>query len=247
MDFSIHYLDIIPSTNEEIKSLIVKGQPEGCVVVAREQTGGYGRQGRRWSSPQGGLYFSILLRPQAHQVPPEKLPTLSLVISLAIQKAIRDHYRQTVSVKWPNDIMVGDDKLCGISLEAIDNAVCVGIGINVFRPKKTNDFPGSNIPVYIADFAENATREDVLEASLSEIKDAYLLWLTDGFEPFVETYNEANMLKNKQVEAVDRNNNLLCEGIVTIVDAAGRLWLLDRDGTEHPLTSGEVHLKRGRF
>ena len=105
--FRIRVLDEVESTNVEVKRAIDEGEPEGLVVRARCQTGGYGRQGRAWRSPVGGLYFSMLLRPFA---PTAELPTLALAAGLAVRRAlarsVRPELSDNVRVKWPNDIVV---------------------------------------------------------------------------------------------------------------------------------------------
>lgn len=84
MEFRVECLEAVGSTNEVVKEALEAGEPEGLAVRARRQTGGYGRQGRTWASPEGGLYMSLLLRPS---VPSAQLPTLSLVVGLAVRRA----------------------------------------------------------------------------------------------------------------------------------------------------------------
>ncbi|MEG0375357.1 MAG: biotin--[acetyl-CoA-carboxylase] ligase [Raoultibacter sp.] len=135
LDYRCVCLDETTSTNDEIKNLIKQNVDEGIVVTSLIQSGGYGRQGRTWTSPAGGLYLSMLLRPADHGISPAVLPTLSLVAALAVLDMLRLFTDdQTLAVKWPNDVLCSQGKLCGISLEAISGAVCIGIGTNVFAP-----------------------------------------------------------------------------------------------------------------
>lgn len=165
-------LDETASTNEEVKTALREGKAEGLIVRARRQTGGYGRQGREWDSPEGGLYMSLLLRPD---VAGSGLATLSLVIGLAVQRAldalVAPAYKDGVQLKWPNDVIFmpteetpADEyhKLCGISLETSGGGVCVGIGINVFAPEVALPVSGRNVPSYMADLmlAPEATPEN---------------------------------------------------------------------------------------
>lgn len=150
ISFCVRCFDEVASTNEEVKRLIGAGASEGAVVTSIVQTGGYGRQGRQWASPAGGLYLSVLLRPLDHGVLPEALPTLSLVVALAVREALQPYVDDgSVSVKWPNDVLCSKGKLCGISLEAIGGAVCVGIGINVFAPDELPATTGAFPPAYL--------------------------------------------------------------------------------------------------
>lgn len=133
----------VDSTNTRIKERIAEGAPEGTCFAVHKQTAAYGRQGRSWASPAGGLYFSFILDPlnaaTKRTIAPEDLPSLSLVVSLGVQAALASYTRsESIRIKWPNDILVVSGmrfgKLCGISLELIKGKVCCGVGINVFHP-----------------------------------------------------------------------------------------------------------------
>ncbi|MBQ3106698.1 MAG: biotin--[Eggerthellaceae bacterium] len=104
--FRLRTYDEVSSTNEVVKAALRAGEPEGLAVCARTQTGGYGRQGRVWVSPEGGLYLSLLLRPQ---VPAEQLSMLSLVVGVAVRRACVSLVGETSSdgilLKWPNDVV----------------------------------------------------------------------------------------------------------------------------------------------
>ncbi len=122
MQYRLAEFDKIDSTNLGVKRAIDGGQTEGLVVRAASQTGGYGRQGRFWASPEGGLYFSVLLRPSVRL---SALSSLSLAAALAVLRAIRsllpEGSADRLRIKWPNDIIVasasqpsGEDKLCAM-------------------------------------------------------------------------------------------------------------------------------------
>jgi BirA family biotin operon repressor/biotin-[acetyl-CoA-carboxylase] ligase len=126
--------DALPSTNTEAARQASRGAPEGLCVVAREQTKGRGRAGRIWVSPaDAGLYFSIVLRPA--KLPVRSWPLITLMAALAVRDALKESCALETDIKWPNDIIVGERKLCGILAETIETetgrAVVVGIGINL--------------------------------------------------------------------------------------------------------------------
>ncbi len=125
--------DALPSTNTEAASQAARGAPEGVCVVAREQTRGRGRQQRVWASPpDAGLYFSIVLRPRLR---PETWPLLTLMAALAVHDALVAACALETDIKWPNDILAGGRKLCGILAETVETpagrACVLGIGINL--------------------------------------------------------------------------------------------------------------------
>ena len=107
LPFRVRTLEETTSTNDEVKRAINAGEPEGLVVRARRQVAGYGRQGRTWASPEGGLYCSLLVRPQAS---PRELPTLSLVVGMAVRRALvalaGEDAAENVRIKWPNDVVL---------------------------------------------------------------------------------------------------------------------------------------------
>lgn len=130
----VQVLDTIGSTNNYLKTLAAQGAPEGTVAIAEEQTAGRGRLGRSFSSQKGvGLYFSVLLRPQ---LPPEALLHLTCAVAVAVCDAIEEATGLRPGIKWINDLVYRQRKLCGILAELaltqsgqVDFAV-VGIGIN---------------------------------------------------------------------------------------------------------------------
>lgn len=126
--------DALPSTNTEAAGQAVRGAPEGLCVVAREQTSGRGRAGRAWiSPPDAGLYFSIVLRPA--RLAQRAWPLITLMAALAASDALKESSGLETDIKWPNDIIVNDLKLCGILAETVETAggraVVVGVGINL--------------------------------------------------------------------------------------------------------------------
>lgn len=264
--FRVRVLDETTSTNDEVKRALEAGEPEGLAVRALQQTGGYGRQGRAWASPEGGLYMSLLLRPR---VDAAVLPTLSLVTGLAVRRAaavlLPVDTGETVLVKWPNDLVVpavcrppepadaaaaqpaggaAFRKLCGISLEAHAGGVCVGIGVNVVPPAASDDarVGGKNVPVYLSELGFQGGIDDVADAVLQAYAPLYRAWLSEGFAPLVEEYAAHASLTGRSVRMVNRSGEPVAQGVVASVDEFGRLVLCALDGVLVPVASGEAHL-----
>lgn len=256
--FRIHVLDEVESTNIEVKRAIDAGEPEGLVVRAHRQLGGYGRQGRVWASPVGGLYFSMLLRPAA---PMAELPTLALLAGLSVRRAlVRFVYPEIidgVQVKWPNDIVVSADvpglsnetlqsrvserrflKLCGISSEVRGGAACIGIGVNVVAPSRPIDdstaHEGKNAPVYLEEIADAARlcgddpRSMVLAAVLDEFEPLYRRWSREGFAALAVEYAACESLRGSCVDIVDLSGGVSTSGMVEGIGADGCLLVRDR-------------------
>ncbi|MBV9957707.1 MAG: biotin--[acetyl-CoA-carboxylase] ligase, partial [Acidobacteria bacterium] len=125
--------DSLPSTNTEAARQAMRGAAEGLCIVAAEQTAGRGRQARAWASPKGaGLYFSIVLRPRLEQ---RAWPLLTLMCACCVADALAEACGLETDIKWPNDILAGGLKVCGILAETVETelgrAVVIGIGINL--------------------------------------------------------------------------------------------------------------------
>lgn len=252
----------INSTNERVKAALASGHTEGYVCRAQKQTEGYGRQGRLWTSPEGGLYQSMLLRPKGSA---SSLPTLGFVMALAIRAALlrlASLPPDAVTVKWPNDVMAGDRKIAGISMEASSGGVCMGVGVNVFRPVNPSELlsDGKYEPAFFADMAlgytdaggiafgngyEFGTRQDAIaavgDAVLSAFGQCYTVWQETGFEPFMKEYQSCSYLTGKRVSMQLLNGNVIAEGTVLGIDKDARLLLSDGD-TVTAVNSGEAHI-----
>ena len=127
--------DSLPSTNLEAANRAIKGADEGLCILAAEQTAGRGRLGRQWISPSGaGIYFSVVLRPEFEQ---SVWPLITLMTSIAVQETLLQACELQTDIKWPNDILHDEKKLCGILAETVETnrgrAVIVGIGINLMK------------------------------------------------------------------------------------------------------------------
>ncbi|MFQ6092911.1 MAG: biotin--[acetyl-CoA-carboxylase] ligase, partial [bacterium] len=125
---------VLKSTQDYALRLAEEGAEEGVVVIAEEQTGGRGRFGRVWYSPPGvGVWCSLILRPK---MLPWESPRLTIVAALAAARAIESSAGPSAALKWPNDVLINNRKVCGIltelSAEAESvNFVIIGIGVNV--------------------------------------------------------------------------------------------------------------------
>ena len=176
--FEVRHYSSIGSTNDEALRLAAEGAPHGTVVHADEQTIGRGRLSRRWQSPPGNLYLSIILRPD---VPPERNAEIGFVAALAVADAIdtmlpRQH---RATLKWPNDVLVRDGKIAGILVELVNDAVILGTGINVLRPPGDVSYNVSTI----VGCGGLATVDGTRTALLSALSEWLGTWQGDGFAP----------------------------------------------------------------
>ncbi len=128
----IHRYKSVTSTNDVLKEMAEKGAPEWTAVVAEQQTGGRGREGRSWYSPPGSLYLSVLLKPA---ILPMELQRMPVIVSYALAEFLMQEGGD-FSLKWPNDILLNRRKVAGVLLEARTQGedvhyIVAGIGINI--------------------------------------------------------------------------------------------------------------------
>lgn len=155
MQFNIVRKDVTGSTNDDVWELAAQGAPEGTVVYSHTQRSGRGQWGRVWMSPEGGLYFSLLMRPRR---PEREWPHYSRAFAEAVAGVLREECEVGTDIIWvkaPNDVVCEQGKLCGISLESRNGAIVVGTGVNVFHSDRPIMTDGRNEPAYVCDIAEN--------------------------------------------------------------------------------------------
>jgi BirA family biotin operon repressor/biotin-[acetyl-CoA-carboxylase] ligase len=228
----------LPSTNTELARLASEGAPEGVSVVAEEQTAGRGRLQRAWSSPKGaGLYFSILLRPT---IPQNGWPLITFMAALTVGDALREACELETDIKWPNDILSGERKICGILAEAIETpvgrAVILGIGINLTQ----NAFPPelANVATSVSEATGRAPdREQILAALL----DALSRWYSQLNDPgkIVDAWsNRSSYAIGKLVQV--SNGDDIWQGTTCGVEPDGALRLRTSSGEIKLVRAGDV-------
>ncbi len=169
VQFTIRRIPEVSSTNTVALEEARRGAPEGLVIVTDYQTSGRGKPGNSWVSPKGkNLLFSILLRPPLSQA---QAPMLTQVACRAVAKTLKEKYDIDSEFKRPNDVMIGQRKICGILVEAISTpsrleAVVVGIGLNVNT--ETSELPPNGTSMKLV-----TDRETSLEDLLGHILDEF--------------------------------------------------------------------------
>ena len=231
----------LPSTNTELARLAAEGAAEGLVLVADEQTAGRGRLQRAWSSPKGaGLYFSMLLRPR---MAADHWPLITFMAALAVGDALHEAAGVETDIKWPNDLLSGERKICGILAEAIETpvgrAVILGIGINLTQKA----FPPElgNVATSVA---EAGGREPEREAILASLLRALARWyaLFDepaGREKIVAAWVSRSTYASGKLVQVS-NGDELWKGTTCGVEADGALRLRTNDGEVKLVRAGDV-------
>jgi BirA family biotin operon repressor/biotin-[acetyl-CoA-carboxylase] ligase len=232
----IYYYEIVDSTQDIAWQLGLNDSPEGSVVVAETQKKGRGRQERKWFSPRGGIYLSLILRPNF--IPINEISKLTLLAGLACVYAIRKTTGLLCSLKWPNDILLGDKKLGGILCELNAetdriNFVVIGIGINV----NTTNLPKEGTSLFIQT-KKRFFRVHIVKKLLEEIESLYSLLRREGFSFICREWQKYSYIWGKKVKIKMLNRDL--EGQAIGIDRRGYLLLKKDNGFIERVSSGDL-------
>lgn len=229
--------DVAKSSSDLARKAALDGAPTGTGFLVGAQTAGRGRRGRTWLSPQGGMYLSIVLRPNCDKY---LWPLLSFVAALAARETI-EHVLAShrPKVKWPNDILVNDRKICGILLEAVEDALIVGTGINVASIKADRAMPGHMSPTSLVDLGDNVTTPALLATDyMDNLARRYETFNRTAFAPVRDEWMRHAAFLNQNVTVMDTG----LKGRFIGIDEDGSMLLVDASGKTHHITTGDVVL-----
>jgi BirA family biotin operon repressor/biotin-[acetyl-CoA-carboxylase] ligase len=232
---NIKYTEHIDSTNEEAKRNTVES--DGTLFIADFQTNGRGRLGRVWdSAAYDGIWMSLLLKPDTRA---ENIPLITLVAGAAVCRVI-----DGAKIKWPNDIVIGSRKLCGIltektkSLDGSDVVIC-GIGININTESFSEELSDKATSLYI-ETGRIFKREKIIADIMNEFEKLYTAFLKTGFGIIREYYCKECVTLNKEVKIIYNNTELF--GTAVDVDEKGQLIVRTKTGIM-AVNSGEVSVR----
>jgi BirA family biotin operon repressor/biotin-[acetyl-CoA-carboxylase] ligase len=236
----VEHFDEIDSTNTYVKARA--GEPEGLVALADFQTAGRGRMDRRWvSPPRSSLLCSILLKPG---LGPDQLQLVVALVALSARSALERLSGLRAALKWPNDLVVGGDKLAGLLAEIVSEgselSVVVGIGVNLTYDGP-EDVAGTSV---LAQTGLTIAPRALLDILLEEIEfRRALLGDVRGRLSLREEYVGA-LATIGQLVRVEQSEGTL-QGLAVGIDDAGRL-LVDSDGVVRTFSVGDVvHVRVG--
>ena len=238
----IDCLKNIDSTNTKAILLAQSGAKEGTAVTAIRQTAGKGRLGRSFVSEKGGVYFSIVLRPQ---IKPEETLFITVAAAVAAARAIEKVSGKKCDIKWVNDVYINNKKVCGILNEggfnngALDYVV-LGVGINLFAPK--NGFP-SNLPLADSVFdkkskilLKNRIKEQTIAIFCNEF---FSLYENLSEKEFIKEYQQRSFLTGKEITYI--KDNIPHKAKVIEIDDNARL-VVSCGEVKEKLSHGEIQI-----
>ncbi|HEC82011.1 MAG TPA: biotin--[acetyl-CoA-carboxylase] ligase [Thermoplasmatales archaeon] len=236
---NLYYFKTLSSTNLYAKELINKGAEEGTVVVADTQTKGKGRKNREWFSPSGGLWFSVILYPEKLQ--PNKSMLLTMAASIAVVEAIKTVTETESKIKWPNDVLINNKKVCGIlteldaELDKINHAI-IGIGINVNNELKKD--LKEKATTLRNEVGTKVPRVKLLKTILKHLDENYAELLKGKNDVVRKKWIQYSKIVGKKITVKDENT--VIKGVVEKVDEEGYLILQTKEGKKTRILSGDI-------
>ncbi|MCR5447573.1 MAG: biotin--[acetyl-CoA-carboxylase] ligase [Schwartzia sp.] len=247
MKMKLHHYDVLDSTNETAEQMAKAGALEGTVIMADRQRGGHGRMQRRWESPLGGLWSTLVLRPT---IDPCHVAQVTLLAGIAVTLALRSMYdSEDIRIKWPNDIFFNGKKIGGIlsemrlhEREGIEY-VLVGMGLNVNLTEK--DFPeelrsiATSLKII---FKKDKSCESVLTKVFNEFTVLYNRWNKEGMDAILPEWEALNCTLGRTVTVWDAGQRIF-EGKAVSMSRDGSLLVRSEDGTEESFNFGEISIR----
>lgn len=237
-------LDRIDSTNQYAKKIAEEGAAEGTLVIADEQTAGKGRSGRVWKSPPGSaVYMTLLLRPLLE---PARISMVTLVMGMAVAEAVRELTSLEAGIKWPNDVVVGGKKICGILTEMSAelsrvNYIVIGTGINVNMKQFPEELAQTATSVFL-ETGREYPRAELIACVMKHFEAFYEEFLENGdMSRLRDRYNELLVSRERGVRVLDPKGSW--SGTALGIDAFGRLLVRDEYDEIKEVYAGEVSVR----
>ena len=242
---NIYVFNEVSSTNTVARFLAMNDVENGSVILSEKQTHARGRSGKAWESPIGGIWLSMILQPHVDY---SKLPLITIATGVAVAKAIERTGINTAEIKWPNDIMIHDKKVCGILTEAVTKFntienVIIGVGIDANID--ISDFPEElqDGTTTIADELGRKEDENVLiRYFLEEFEKIAEQFTQEGYEDILKEWRKRSYSIGKIVEVREPFNKNY-DGYVVGIGKEGALIVEKIDGTLEKVISGECIIK----
>lgn len=240
----LYYYESTDSTNLQVKRLMEEGAPEGVLVVGGEQKQGRGRRGRSWQSPPGtNIYMTLGLRPEFQ---PDLAPMVTLIDALAVAEAVEQTCGLQTRIKWPNDVVIGGKKICGILTEMSAETgyihyVVIGTGINVNIKEFPEEIRETATSLYL-EKGETVLRAPIVAKIMEYFESYYEKFIqTMDLSLLMEDYNKRLVNKDAAVKVLDPQNEF--EGTARGIDEKGQLLVERQDGTVETVYAGEVSVR----
>lgn len=241
---NVVYFEEIGSTNEEARKLAFAGYPQGTLVIADSQTGGKGRRGRNWHTPKGSsIAMSLIVKPELEA---EYASMLTLVQAMAVAQAIEEMCGLKAQIKWPNDILVNEKKVCGILTEMNMEGtkisfIIIGTGINVNQESFPEEI--SDIATSLKKESGNVHSREKLVECICKLFNKYFGMFMDSkdLSGILEEYNSRLISAGRMVKVLDPKEEFVGQALG--INASGELLVKKESGEVVNVYAGEVSVR----
>jgi BirA family biotin operon repressor/biotin-[acetyl-CoA-carboxylase] ligase len=238
----LHLYDQVESTQTILHQMAEQGAPEGTLVIAEQQLSGRGRYGRKWHSPKGtGIWMSLLLRPN---IPLPFVTQLTLLSAVALCRTLRQSAGVDAGIKWPNDLLIGGKKVCGILLESSaenEQLRYVVAGIGISANIAGDEFPPELQGIATSLLAESGRRQDrsaIVATFLQQFEELYTMYQQMGFTPIRLLWEALTVTLGHKVSC--RTPQGTVEGFAESIDENGAMVVRLASGERTRVYSADV-------
>jgi len=228
----------VSSTNEVARS-IARDCQNGTVILAEIQTQGRGRLCRPWASPPGGVWMSLVLKPQ---MPLAQVFRVNMAVSVAVSRSIQALYGLNADIKWPNDLLINERKICGILMEVsaeVDRLEYAVVGLGINANVDVSGFPAEwNSTSLSQELGREVSRVELIQMILQEMEEAYEKM---GSKEIYEEWRRRSTTLGRQVRITSLEGDLTGEAVDLAED--GALLLRAKEGLKRMVAGDCVHLR----
>ncbi len=236
----------VMSTNTVAKFLSENDVNNGTVILSEKQSGAKGRLGKSWESPLGGIWLSLVVKPNVDH---SKIPMITLATGVAVVKTLERIGIENAEIKWPNDVMINDKKVCGILTEAITKfnsieSVIIGVGIDAnFDVNILSEELQEGTTTLDIELGHRVNENEIIRFFLEEFERIGILFEEGGFERILKEWRKYSYSIGKIVEVREPFSKSY-DGYVLGISREGALVVEKIDGTLEKVISGECIIKK---
>ena len=241
----IYIFKEVMSTNTVGKFLSVNGAENGTVILSEKQSDAKGRLGKHWESPLGGIWLSLIVKPKVDH---SKIPMITLATGVAVVKTLERIGIENAEIKWPNDVMINDKKVCGILTEAItkfntiDNVI-IGVGIDAnFNVDVLSEELQEGTTTLDRELGHKVNENEIIRFFLEEFEKIGILFNEGEFEKILKEWRKYSYSIGKIVEVKEPFSKTY-DAYVLGISREGALVVEKIDGTLEKVISGECIIK----
>jgi BirA family biotin operon repressor/biotin-[acetyl-CoA-carboxylase] ligase len=238
--YTITRLETVESTNSYLLDRLTRQTPNGTVIQAKQQTAGRGRMGRSWVGLPGNLFFSLFLKPKcAFADYPQLTHIAALAVAMTLEVLLPESLKP--AIKWPNDVLVGGEKIAGILLEVASDeegpyGLVIGIGVNLLHAPDGLSYGATCLTSHLN---QPLTLSHVFTQILRQFYHLYFGWQTNGFEEIRQQWVARCCHEPHKTLSISTTSSVVSAKFIDL-GPDGRIILMDEQGRCTPYAAGEI-------